>query len=74
MDPPLGSESTRGVRLMKEAANRSTRPSGNRWVSATADGRHDGPVYFAGSPMDRSLEEHVWPKWVSGLLCGRKSL
>ena len=60
----------RGSMASMVVANRSRRLSGNRPVSRTAKASRRS-CFFCRQTGRRLTNEHVWPKWVSGLLCGR---
>ena len=50
------------------SSSRPSRPSGNRPVSRTAEVSRRS-CFFCGQTR-RLTNEHVWPQWISGLLCG----
>ena len=55
----------------KDVTSRPARPPGSRHVSSTAEVPRRA-CFLCGDTNGPLTEEHIWPRWVSRRLCGRK--
>ena len=57
---------------MKDVTSRSNHPPRNPFVSSTAEVSRRA-CFLCGETNWPLTEEHIWTRWISGLLCGRKN-